>query len=199
VSPLTIVAFESLVALPCVLLASANNGRLSRFKSYFPIPLYVSPGAARADSTRLNVDQIVKSDGSRLSTDARLMTSTTLLIPKSLARDQPAKQGSPNRGIARVFPSALYPVRVDPTAELSSTERGSGSLAMRFHMREVLHPTPPALHRLHSAPRTESCFRGLRFHSAGFLFQSSCRAQFERFKIAGIANYFKLRMYATSP
>src|SRR6266446_1196580 len=71
--------------------------------------------------------------GSRLSTDARLMTSTTLLIRGSplAAINRRSRASAEPRYRAVSFPSALYPVRVDTTAGLSSTERGSGSLAMR--------------------------------------------------------------------
>src|SRR5882724_7690413 len=71
--------------------------------------------------------------GSRLSTDARLITSTTLLIRGSPLAEisRRSRASAEPRYRAGSFPSALYPARVDTTAELSSTERGSGSLAMR--------------------------------------------------------------------
>src|SRR5438445_2195492 len=71
--------------------------------------------------------------GSRLSTDARLITSTTLFIRGSpLAETSRRSRASAEpRYRAGSFPRALYLARVDTTAELSNTERGSGSLVMR--------------------------------------------------------------------
>src|SRR6266705_3369067 len=43
----TIVRSESLVALPCGPASSPNTGIPSRFKSYLPMPLYVSVGRPR--------------------------------------------------------------------------------------------------------------------------------------------------------
>jgi hypothetical protein len=52
---------ESLVALPCGPTVSAKSGNPSRFKSYFPIPLYVSRFPARKRFLRPHV-QVIQSN-----------------------------------------------------------------------------------------------------------------------------------------
>jgi len=94
------------------------------------------------------------------------MTSTTLLIRGSpLAANQPAKQASPNRGIARgLSPSALYRSVLTQPRTFQHRAR-SGSLPMRSsHARSsssnaaALHPSSLPL------PRNESCFRHFAFN-----------------------------------
>src|SRR5271163_3801722 len=81
VPAVTIVRSESLVGLPCGPRASQNTGNPSRFKSYFPIPLYVSPARpARNTISPLTCSRSYNPTGSRLSTETRLITSTTALI-----------------------------------------------------------------------------------------------------------------------
>src|SRR5438552_3975707 len=99
--------------------------------------------------------------GSRLSTDARLMTSTTLLIRGSplAAINRRSRASAEPRYRAGSFPSALYPVRVDRTAELAG------------------HRCIAEAHDAHAFPRGRVSLaaramanRALRFKGAGALF-----------------------------
>src|SRR5438445_1601100 len=108
--------------------------------------------------------------GSRLSTDARLITSTTLLIRGSPLAEisRRSRASAEPRYRAGSFPSALYPARVDTTAELSSTERGSGSLAMRSsHARSSPSSAAGAAPVVTSAStQPRAAFGHLAFNSA---------------------------------
>src|SRR6266481_1237024 len=126
----TIVRSESLVALPCGPTVSVNSGNPSKFKSYLPIPLYVSPARpARKTMSPTTCPRSYSPIGNRLSTDSRLMTSTTALIcgspfPATTRRNSASAEP---RYRAGSFPKALYALRVVSTCADSSTPRGKGN------------------------------------------------------------------------
>src|SRR5882672_1960466 len=125
----TIVRSESLVALPCGPTVSANSGSPSRFKSYLPMPLYVSPARpARKTISPTTCPRSYSPIGNRLSTDTRLITSTTALIcgnpfPATTRRNSASAEP---RYRAGSLPRALYALRVVSTWADSSTPRGNG-------------------------------------------------------------------------
>src|ERR1700674_3391155 len=130
VSVVTIVRSESLVALPCGPTVSAKSGNPSKFKPYFPIPLYVSPASpARKTISPTTCPRSYSPTGKRLSTETRLITSTTALIcgkPFPANTHRSSASAEP-RYLAGSFPSALYAARVAVTCGDSNTERGYGN------------------------------------------------------------------------
>src|SRR2546429_586254 len=135
VAAVTIVRSESLVGLPCGPAASQNIGNPSRFKSYLPMPLYVS----LARPTRRTISPVTCSRsyspiGRRLSTDTRLITSTTALIcgnPFPATTRRSSASAEP-RYRAGSFPNALYALRAVSTCIDSSTPRGKGNFWISF-------------------------------------------------------------------
>ena len=96
---------ESLVALPCGPSASANSGKSSRFRSYLPIPLYVSPRAPREKPRHPERAPDRRARWAcGISTETKLITSTTALIcgkpfPGNHAPQQSLRRPAIARGI----------------------------------------------------------------------------------------------------
>ena len=116
VASVTIVRSESLVGLPCGPTASQNTGNPSRFKSYFPIPLYVSP--ARPARNRMSPCTCAKCVTVlwQPALHAHIIDHVHHIVdPRhSLPRDHPAATTplADPRYRAGSFPSALYAARV---------------------------------------------------------------------------------------
>src|SRR5713101_8288701 len=126
---------ESLVALPCGPAVSAKSGKPSRFKSYLPIPLYVSPARpARKTISPVTCARSYNPTGKRLSTDTRLITSTTALIcgkpfPATTRRNSASAEPRYRDGS---FPRDLYAMRVASTGGDASTPRGKANFWISF-------------------------------------------------------------------
>src|SRR6266446_6941730 len=135
VAAVTMVRSESLVALPCGPTVSANNGSPSKFKSYLPMPLYVSPARpARKTMSPTICPRSYNPIGRRLSTDTRLITSTTALIcgKPFPATTRLSSASADPRYRAGSFPKALYALRAVSTCADSSTPRGKGNFSISF-------------------------------------------------------------------
>src|SRR5260370_7038762 len=117
VAVVTMLRSESLVGLPCGPAASQNIGSPSKFKSYLPMPLYVSPARpARKTISPVTCARLYSPIGNRLSTDTRLITSTTELIcakpfPATTRRNSASAEP---RYLAGSFPSPLHPAPASP-------------------------------------------------------------------------------------